>query len=182
MGRAAAVAGREGSHALRRDYTPRSSDFNTQAVWAAGEILQLRQLQHLRHDQGSHQAGRAHLPPLLRLILLTEEFEQLTPPGIEPEEWKGELKEIADKLTEICRAVDPTSTEETIKKAHAADVVEGEEHAKAVADRGATAATRGSRRGERLRCGDRRLRRAPSRESSETSTRTSACTSTLAIQ
>jgi hypothetical protein len=27
--------------------------------------------------------------------------------------------------------VDPTSTEETIKKAHAADVVEGEEHANA---------------------------------------------------
>jgi len=46
--------------------------------------------------------------------------------------WKGELKEIADKLTDICRQVDPTSTEEAIKKAHAADVVEGEEHAKAV--------------------------------------------------
>ena len=30
----------------------------------------------------------------------------------------------------ICRVVDPTSTDETIKKAHAADVVEGEEHAK----------------------------------------------------
>ena len=28
--------------------------------------------------------------------------------------------------------MDPTSTEEAIKKAHAADVVEGEEHAKAV--------------------------------------------------
>jgi len=28
--------------------------------------------------------------------------------------------------------VDPTSTEETIKKAHAADVVEGEEHAQAI--------------------------------------------------
>ena len=30
------------------------------------------------------------------------------------------------------RPVDPTSTEEAIKKAHAADVVEGEEHAKVV--------------------------------------------------
>jgi hypothetical protein len=69
---------------------------------------------------------------LLRLILLTEEFEQITPPGITEEAWKAELKEIVDKLTDICRAVDPTSTEETIKKAHAADVVEGEEHAKAV--------------------------------------------------
>ena len=39
---------------------------------------------------------------------------------------------MAGRLTESCRAVDPTSTEETIKKAHAADVVEGEEHAKPV--------------------------------------------------
>lgn len=34
-----------------------------------------------------------------------------------------------DKLTETCRAVDPSSTDSAIKKAHAADVVEGEEHA-----------------------------------------------------
>src|SRR5204862_3303060 len=68
---------------------------------------------------------------LLRLILLIEEFEQLTPPGVSESDWKADLKEIADRLTETCRAVDPTSTEETIKKAHAADVVEGEKHAKA---------------------------------------------------
>ena len=36
----------------------------------------------------------------------------------------------ARTVTDICRAVDPTSTEEAIKKAHGADVVEGEEHAK----------------------------------------------------
>ena len=62
--------------------------------------------------------------------LLLEEFEQLTPAGMDPVQWKAELKEIGDKLTVTCRAMDPTSTEETIKKAHAADVVEGEEHAK----------------------------------------------------
>ena len=42
---------------------PEVSDVNTQAVWAAGEVLQLRQLQHLRHDQGPDQAGGADLPP-----------------------------------------------------------------------------------------------------------------------
>jgi len=63
---------------------------------------------------------------LLRLILLLEEFEQLTPPEVDATTWKVSLKEIADKLTDICRQVDPTSTEEAIKKAHAADVVEGE--------------------------------------------------------
>jgi hypothetical protein len=40
------------------------------------------------------------------------------------------LKELADRLTETCRAIDPNSTEDAIKKAHGADVVEGEEHAK----------------------------------------------------
>ena len=58
-----------------------------------------------------------------------EEFQQLTPPGVEAATWQAELKELADRLTETCRAVDPTSTEQAIKKAHAADVVEGEEHA-----------------------------------------------------
>ena len=61
---------------------------------------------------------------------MLEEFEQLTPPGMEAATWQAELKEITDKLTETCRAVDPTSTEQTIKNAHAvADVVEGEDHA-----------------------------------------------------
>ena len=69
---------------------------------------------------------------LLRLILLLEEFAQLTPPGIEAEAWQAELKDISERLAETCRAVDPMSTEETIKKAHAADVVEGEDHAKPI--------------------------------------------------
>jgi hypothetical protein len=51
---------------------------------------------------------------------------------VDPAVWQRDLKDISDKLTEACRSVDPTSTEETIKKAHAADVVEGEEHAQAV--------------------------------------------------
>ncbi len=111
---------------------PEVSDFNTQAVWAAGEVLNYGNFNTFVTTKDLTKQEGLIFRHLLRLILLTEEFEQLTPPGIEPETWKAELKEIADKLTEICRAVDPTSTEEAIKKAHAADVVEGEEHAKAV--------------------------------------------------
>jgi hypothetical protein len=111
---------------------PEVSDFTTQAVWAAGEILRYGNFNtYVTTKDLTKQEGLV-FRHLLRLILLTEEFEQITPPGIEEPTWKGDLKEIADRLTEICRAVDPTSTEETIKKAHAADVVEGEEHAKAV--------------------------------------------------
>src|SRR5262249_36518353 len=64
---------------------------------------------------------------LLRMILLTEEFSALTPQGMEPADWQAEVKDIAAKLTDACPQVDPTSTHQTTKKAHAvADVVTGE--------------------------------------------------------
>jgi hypothetical protein len=109
---------------------PEVMDFNTTAVWAAGEVLNYGNFNTFVTSKDLTKQEGLIFRHLLRLILLTEEFEQLTPPGVEDAAWKAELKEIADKLTEICRAVDPTSTEETIKKAHAADVVEGEDHAK----------------------------------------------------
>ncbi|MBA4186612.1 MAG: helicase [Planctomycetaceae bacterium] len=112
---------------------PEVSDFNTTAVWAAGEVLNYGNFNTFVTTKDLTKQEGLIFRHLLRLILLTEEFEQLTPPGIEEAVWQADLKEIADKLTEICRTVDPTSTEEAIKKAHAADVVEGEEHAKAVA-------------------------------------------------
>ncbi len=107
-------------------------EFQTQGVWASGDILlnyggnfnQYVTTRDLTKQEG------IIFRHCLRLILLIEEFEQLTPPGVDQAEWTKELRYIADRLAETCRAVDPTSTEETIKKAHAADVVEGEEHAK----------------------------------------------------
>jgi superfamily II DNA/RNA helicase len=111
---------------------PEVMDFTTTAVWAAGEVLNYGNFNTFVTTKDLTKQEGLIFRHLLRLILLTEEFEQLTPPGVEAETWKAELKEIADKLTDICRAVDPTSTEEAIKKAHAADVVEGEDHAKAV--------------------------------------------------
>jgi superfamily II DNA/RNA helicase len=106
-------------------------DVNTQAVWAAGEVL---------HFGGNFQAFITHkdlakqegliFRHLLRMILLLEEFAQVTPAGLEPAAWQADLKSLADRLEECCRRVDPTSTEETIKKAHEkVDVVEGEAHA-----------------------------------------------------
>jgi hypothetical protein len=109
---------------------PEVSDFVTLAVWAAGEVLQYGNFNTYVTTKDLTKQEGLIFRHLLRLILLAEEFEQLTPPGMEEKDWKAELKAITDKLTETCRAVDPTSTEEAIKKAHAADVVEGEEHAK----------------------------------------------------
>jgi superfamily II DNA/RNA helicase len=109
---------------------PEVTDLETQAVWAAGEVLNFggNFNAFISSKDLAKQEGLI-FRHLLRLILLLEEFAQLTPPGIDPDAWRADLKDIADRLTEACRSVDPTSTEEAIKKAHAADVVEGEEHA-----------------------------------------------------
>lgn len=122
---------------------PEVGDFTTEAVWAAGDILlgyggnfNL----YVTSRELTKQEGLI-FRHLLRLILLLEEFQQLTPAGIEPSVWQADLKDIADRLTETCRAVDPTSTEQAIKKAHAADVVEGEEHAAVAVQVIATAQT-----------------------------------------
>jgi superfamily II DNA/RNA helicase len=103
-------------------------DVTTTAVWAAGEVLAFggNFNKYITHKDLAKQEGLI-FRHLLRMILLTEEFAALTPPGMEPAAWQAELKEIADQLTEACRGVDPTSTEETIKKAHEkVDVVVGE--------------------------------------------------------
>jgi len=113
---------------------PEVGDLETRAVWAAGEVLNFNGNFNafITNRDLAKQEGLI-FRHLLRLILLTEEFAQLTPPGTDAATWQAELKDISDKLTEACRSVDPTSTEETIKKAHtAADVVEGEDHARTV--------------------------------------------------
>ncbi|MBX9583454.1 MAG: DEAD/DEAH box helicase [Gemmataceae bacterium] len=107
-------------------------EFQTQGVWAAGDLLLGyggNFNTYVTSKDLTKQEGLI-FRHCLRLILLLEEFGQLTPPGVEPAAWRGELKELADRLAEACRSVDPTSTDATIKQAHAADVVEGEEHAK----------------------------------------------------
>jgi hypothetical protein len=113
---------------------PEVTDVSTQAVWAAGEVLHFggNFNAYITSKDLAKQEGIV-FRHLLRMILLMEEFAQLTPPGVEPAAWQADLRDIADRLTDACRQVDPASTEETIKKAHAADVVEGEEHAKTVA-------------------------------------------------
>ncbi|MDY3561378.1 DEAD/DEAH box helicase [Gemmata sp. JC673] len=111
---------------------PEVGDFTTTPVWAAADVLNYGNFNTYVTTKDLTKQEGLIFRHLLRLILLTQEFEQLTPPGLTPEEWKKELAEIADKITDICRVVDPTSTEEAIKRVHGADVVAGEEHAKTV--------------------------------------------------
>jgi superfamily II DNA/RNA helicase len=91
-----------------------------QPVWAAAELVNFEF--NFQGYIGSLDLAKQEgliFRHLLRLILLLGEFSQVTPPGMDQSLWRGELKELADRLTACCREVDPTSTEYML--AHAAD-------------------------------------------------------------
>ncbi len=106
---------------------PEVFDVTTTPVWAAGELLRYNGNFNLyvRTRDLVKQEGII-FRHVLRLILLCGEFEQVTPADTNADEWRRDLRDVADRLTASCREVDPASTDEAIEKAHAADVVEGE--------------------------------------------------------
>src|SRR5688572_30312151 len=53
---------------------------------------------------------------LLRMILLCDEFAQLTPRDAEVNEWREGLRKTSDVLTAACRSVDPQSTDELLEE------------------------------------------------------------------
>lgn len=86
-------------------------------VWAIGDLL----------ERGGNFDGFVRMRDLtkqegilfkhtLRMILLCNEFAQLTPKEMEPEAWRTKLFNIADVLTAACRAVDPASTDEMLEE------------------------------------------------------------------
>jgi superfamily II DNA/RNA helicase len=107
---------------------PQVTDVITQSVWAAGELFAFAgdfnkyvQARELVKQEG------IVFRHLLRLILLCGEFRQVCPPGTTKEEWEAELKDIADRLAESCRAVDPASTDQMVEQAaHVGETAEGE--------------------------------------------------------
>ena len=96
-------------------------------MWAAGELLRFGGSFN-KFVQGRDLVKQEGIifRHILRLILLCGEFAQICPPDTTPDAWQAEMRDIGDQLTASCREVDPTSTDEMIEKAHAADVVEGE--------------------------------------------------------
>lgn len=107
---------------------PDVHDVNTLAAWSAGELLKTYAGNfnlYVKTRDLIKQEGII-FRHCLRLILLCGEFAQVTPADISKEDWQAEMRDISDRLTASCRAVDPASTDEVIQQAHAADVVEGE--------------------------------------------------------
>ncbi len=95
---------------------PDVHDVRTTSVWVAGEVLayggdfnKFITSKRLQKQEG------VLFRHLLRLILLVGEMSQLTPADSDPDEWREDLRDIADRLTECCRQVDPGSTERMLE-------------------------------------------------------------------
>jgi superfamily II DNA/RNA helicase len=61
---------------------------------------------------------------LLRMVLLLDEFRQVTPIGVDPIVWKEELGETAERLTSCCRSVDPSWTDSMLAQPDNSDFIE----------------------------------------------------------
>lgn len=92
-------------------------DVRIQPVWVAGELLEFGGdfNKYVTSKRLQKQEGIL-FRHLLRLILLIQEFTQITPPDMEQQDWLDELRDISDRLTESCRAIDPSSTEKTLEQ------------------------------------------------------------------
>ncbi|MCS7167676.1 MAG: DEAD/DEAH box helicase [Gemmatales bacterium] len=123
---------------LFQELYPEVNDLKIVPVWSAGELLEMG------GDFNKYIAARDLAKQegiifrhLLRLILLCGEFADARPTEGDPQAWHEEMVDIAARLTASCRAVDPTSTDQFVEEAQAADVVEGEtarEHPHALAE------------------------------------------------
>ncbi len=106
---------------LRRlfDYDfPGVRDVNTTPVWAAGELLEYGgDFNKYITSKALHKQEGIVFRHCLRLILLCHEFTQFCPPDADPNEWREDLKDIAERLAEACRKVDPDSTDKVLEEA-----------------------------------------------------------------
>lgn len=98
---------------------PGAVDLTVLPVWAANELLQDYAGNfnlYVRNRDLTKQEGLI-FRHCLRLVLLCGEFRKLTPPDGERDEWRAYLRDVMDRLTESCRAVDPQSTDEVVQLA-----------------------------------------------------------------
>ncbi|HEX8915597.1 MAG TPA: helicase-related protein, partial [Humisphaera sp.] len=89
----------------------------TTPVWAVGDLLERGgDFDNFVRSRDLTKQEGILFKHMLRTILLCGEFEQLTPTGMDPAEWKAKLESIATVLTAACRTVDPQSTDETLEE------------------------------------------------------------------
>lgn len=102
---------------LFRDEYPKVNDVRVRPVWIVGELAEFgfdfnkyvtaRKLQKEEGILFRH---------CLRMILLLDEMANIPPTETTVETWEDQLDDLADKLTECCRSIDPQSTDEMLKQ------------------------------------------------------------------
>jgi superfamily II DNA/RNA helicase len=96
------------------DY-PSVRDVRVSAVWVAGEVLEFGgKFNNYITSKGLQKQEGIIFRHLLRLVLLIDEFAYIVPPDTTEELWQNELGEIASRLEQTCREVDPHSTEKVL--------------------------------------------------------------------
>jgi hypothetical protein len=106
---------------------PDVPDVSITPVWVAGELLEFGGdfFKYISARDLAKQEGLI-FRHLLRLVLLLGEFAQLTPKNVEATAWRAELHDLAVRITESCRKIDPNSTDSALQHAAEVDVVRGE--------------------------------------------------------
>ena len=105
-------------HLLFGNEYPNAPEVRVTAVWCAGDLLQFGgDFEGYVTGRGLARQEGIVFRHLLRLVLLCGEFAKAVPDGRDPAEWRAELDEVADALTETCRRVDDRSVEETLEQA-----------------------------------------------------------------
>jgi len=104
---------------------PGVGDLRVQSVWAAGEVLEFNDFNNYITSKRLQKQEGVIFRHLLRMILMMGEFMELCPPDCDYYEWQDSLRDIADRLSEICRKVDPESTDKTLEEVQKASDTPG---------------------------------------------------------
>ncbi len=90
-------------------------DVHQRSVWCVGDLLRFGGNfdRFVRARDLLRQEGVV-FRHCLRMILLLGEFAEIEPPMLDPVEWRRDLADLASLLTDSCRAVDPSSTDEVL--------------------------------------------------------------------
>ena len=98
---------------------PTVHDVRTSSVWAVGEVLQYSDFNKYVTAKGLQKQEGIVFRHLLRFILLANEMAEIRPPDMEEADWRMELGGISERITAVCRQVDPSSTQEALEHAAA---------------------------------------------------------------
>ncbi len=104
---------------------PRVDDVFVRPCWVAGEVLEFGGdfNKYITSKKLQKQEGIL-FRHLLRLVLLLDEMANVPPVESTPETWEHALDEIAARLTEACRRVDPQSTAEMLNQSTTDEILQ----------------------------------------------------------